>query len=641
MPPNKHPKLRLETDLSAARREKLRFGKAKHQEEPLLSRPRRQKKTIVPTGTQRMPVYPSSLVLKQTDLSAQQQEHPQQQSQSLSQVSAEHADHTVYAQKVNDHRPPKTAVSAVHKKNPKLHQKIHQATAAPKLRFDREERSGNAVKSVLGEKLPVFVSNLAAAGAHQLIAEHEEDNVGVQSAHETEQTAETLIHSAANGQYSQKLKKSTQAEQLSASSDRTANSGQFRYQRKKEEYASNPLSRWYQRQAIKKEYAASRAGKAGQAASGHAAEKTSQTTKKAGDLVQKLTEFCASHKRILLIILIGVLVVMAVSGMFSSCSAMWSSSGQIVLATSFTAEDEDILGTEEDYKELESKLRDKIANIETTNPGYDEYRYFLDEIGHDPYVLASYLTVVYEDYTRGEVQGELARLLEEQYELKLETVIEQRSVTTTNPDGTTTTTYYDYKILNVTLINHTLEAVVDGLMDADQKERYEVLLEMKGNRPYLFGDDNYLSPGDDTGEAGESVDYDIPGEALTDTAFANMIKEAEKYLDYPYVWGGSSPSTSFDCSGFVSWVINNCGNGWDVGRLTANGLKNYCEPVSSSEAKPGDLIFFEGTYDTVGASHVGIYVGNNMMIHCGDPISYTRIDTNYWKQHFYGFGRIP
>ena len=213
---------------------------------------------------------------------------------------------------------------------------------------------------------------------------------------------------------------------------------------------------------------------------------------------------------------------------------MWSSSGQIVLATSFTAEDEDILGTEEDYKELESKLRDKIANVETTNPGYDEYRYFLDEIGHDPYVLASYLTVVYEDYTRGEVQGELARLLEKQYELRLETVIEQRSVTTTNPDGTTTTTYYDYKVLNVTLINHTLEAVVDGLMDADQKERYEVLLETKGNRPYLFGGDSYLSPGDPTGEAGESIDYDIPGEALTDTAFANMIKEAEKYLDYPY-----------------------------------------------------------------------------------------------------------
>lgn len=639
MPPNKHPKLRLETDLSAARKEKLRFGKAKHQEEPPLSRPCRQKKTIVPAGRQELPVYPSISVLKQTDLPVKQQEQSQPQSESSSRISAEH---TVYAQKVNDHRSPKTAASAVHKNNPKLHRQTHQAAASPELRFDREEQSGNAVKSVLGEKLPVVVpTSLAAAGMHQSIAEHEEDNVGVEAAHETEQTAETLIQSAVNGRYSQKLKKSAQAEQLSASSDRTANSGQFKYQQKKEEYASNPISRWYQRQAIKKEYAASRAGKAGQAASGHAAEKTSQTTKKAGDLVQKLTEFCASHKRILLIILIGVLVVMAVSGMFSSCSAMWSSSGQIVLATSFTAEDEDILGTEEDYKELESKLRDKIANVETTNPGYDEYRYFLDEIGHDPYVLASYLTVVYEDYTRGEVQGELARLLEEQYELKLETVIEQRSVTTTNPDGTTTTTYYDYKILNVTLINHTLEAVVDGLMDADQKERYEVLLETKGNRPYLFGGDSYLSPGDPTGEAGESIDYDIPGEALTDTAFANMIKEAEKYLDYPYVWGGSSPSTSFDCSGFVSWVINNCGNGWDVGRLTANGLKNYCEPVSSSEAKPGDLIFFEGTYDTVGASHVGIYVGNNMMIHCGDPISYTRIDTNYWKQHFYGFGRIP
>ena len=282
----KHPKLRLETDLSAARKEKTAVWQGKTSGGTATIPTTQTEKNDCPNWYTEDAVYPSSLVLKQTDLSAQQQEHPQQQSQSLSQVSAEHADHTVYAQKVNDHRPPKTAVSAVHKKNPKLHRKIHQATAAPKLRFDREERSGNAVKSVLGEKLPVFVSNLAAAGAHQLIAEHEEDNVGVQSAHETEQTAETLIHSAANGQYSQKLKKSTQAEQLSASSDRTANSGQFRYQQKKEEYASNPLSDGTRDRQSKKSMLHQELEKPDRPLLVMPAEKTSQTTKKAGDLVQ-------------------------------------------------------------------------------------------------------------------------------------------------------------------------------------------------------------------------------------------------------------------------------------------------------------------------------------------------------------------
>ena len=204
--------------------------------------------------------------------------------------------------------------------------------------------------------------------------------------------------------------------------------------------------------------------------------------------------------------------------------------------------------------------------------------------------------------------------------------------------GNTSTVYYEYRILNVTLTNYGLGNVIaSSRLTAEQWERYKVLLETLGNRSYLFGEDVSSAPGG----GGEYTDYDIPGEALTDTAFANMVREAEKYLGYPYVWGGSSPSTSFDCSGFVSWVINNCGNGWSVGRQTANGLKNLCDIIPPSEAKPGDLIFFQGTYNTSGASHVGIYVGNGMMIHCGDPISYASIETNYWQQHFYCFGRIP
>lgn len=269
-----------------------------------------------------------------------------------------------------------------------------------------------------------------------------------------------------------------------------------------------------------------------------------------------------------------------------------------------------------------------------------EYRYDLDEINHNPYELAAYLTVKFEDYTRDEVQATLQWLFEQQYELTLTEVVEIRTRTTSSTDpetGETTTEEedYEYYILNVKLRNKGLNSVISNSgLSEDDMERYRILLQTRGNRPDIFGNDIYATPG------GEYTDYDIPGEALTDTRFANMIREAEKYLGYPYVWGGSSPSTSFDCSGFVSYVINHCGNGWSVGRLTANGLMGVCDIIPKSSAKPGDLIFFQGTYDTSGASHVGIYVGNGMMIHCGNPISYASIESNYWQQHFYCFGRI-
>lgn len=289
---------------------------------------------------------------------------------------------------------------------------------------------------------------------------------------------------------------------------------------------------------------------------------------------------------------------------------------------------------------LEAALRNKINNIERTHSGYDEYRYDLDEINHNPYELAAYLTVKFEDYTRDEVQATLQWLFEQQYELTLTEVVEIRTRTTSSTDpetGETTTEEedYEYYILNVKLRNKGLNSVISNSgLSEDDMERYRILLQTRGNRPDIFGNDIYATPG------GEYTDYDIPGEALTDTRFANMIREAEKYLGYPYVWGGSSPSTSFDCSGFVSYVINHCGNGWSVGRLTANGLMGVCDIIPKSSAKPGDLIFFQGTYDTSGASHVGIYVGNGMMIHCGNPISYASIESNYWQQHFYCFGRI-
>ena len=391
-------------------------------------------------------------------------------------------------------------------------------------------------------------------------------------------------------------------------------------------------------------YAAAKAGKNTASTTASASKGAGKATGKAAqgakNITERVTEFCTTHSKTILFVLIAGLLFMILSGMFSSCSAMFQGGTQIILGTSFTAKEEDIIGADNDYKALEAALRNKINNIERTHSGYDEYRYDLDEINHNPYELAAYLTVKFEDYTRDEVQATLQWLFEQQYELTLTEVVEIRTRTTSSTDpetGETTTEEedYEYYILNVKLRNKGLNSVISNSgLSEDDMERYRILLQTRGNRPDIFGNDIYATPG------GEYTDYDIPGEALTDTRFANMIREAEKYLGYPYVWGGSSPSTSFDCSGFVSYVINHCGNGWSVGRLTANGLMGVCDIIPKSSAKPGDLIFFQGTYDTSGASHVGIYVGNGMMIHCGNPISYASIESNYWQQHFYCFGRI-
>lgn len=550
------------------------------------------------------------------------------------------------------------AEKAVDKITPKKHRKLRQeadvsASRTAKLRFSKAKADDIPPKpSGIKRTATHAPVDTLSANVHKSISRYEDDNVGVQTAHQTELGAETAYHVADHAVYSHKLKAYDKAEKLVSKSDKANVNALFeKFKKDNPNASSNPLSRWQQKHNIKKEYAAARAGKGGKAT----AKGAEKTAKGAKSLTQKITDFCVSHKTALLWVLAIGLLFMVISGMFSSCSTMFQGGTQVVLGTSFTAEDEDILGSDEDYTALENDLRSQVDNIESTHPGYDEYRYALDEIGHNPYELASYLTVVFEDYTREEVQATLQQLFEQQYELILEeeveirTRTETRTGTRTHTDPETGETWeeeyeyeveveYEYYILNVTLRNYGLGNVIRSSgLNADQLERYEVLLETLGNRSYLFGEDVSSAPGG----GGEYTDYDIPGEALTDTAFANMIREAEKYLGYPYVWGGSSPSTSFDCSGFVSWVINNCGNGWSVGRQTANGLKNLCDIIPPSEAKPGDLIFFQGTYNTSGASHVGIYVGNGMMIHCGDPISYASIQTNYWQQHFYCFGRIP
>lgn len=526
-----------------------------------------------------------------------------------------------------------------------------------KLKSEQEVKAKkNAAASGKKGGKPKKPGNLAAdalsAKAHQSVRNADQDNnSGVEAAHFTEGSAEGAARAGSRFQYGRKLRQYKKLERLEKKADKDAVDSIFAERMKSDPQAgSNFFSRWRQKQAIKKEYAAAKAGAA-------AAENTAAGTAKAAQgtasMTEKAFQFVQSHSHIIIGIAAVGLLVLVIAGSVSSCSVLINGGGNVVLGTSYTAEDEDLKGVETDYTKLEDKLRKQIDRIETDHPGYDEYRYNLAEIGHNPYELASLLTVEFENYTRSQVQARLQSIFEAQYELKLEEKVEIRTRKETrvgysyNPITGTGHTYtyqvtvqYEYKILNVTLLNRGVDYVArnSGLTD-DQLQRYEVTLECRGNRDDLFAGIAFATP-DGAGSSGEYQDYDIPGEALTDEKFRKMITEAEKYLGYPYVWGGSSPSTSFDCSGFVSWVINHCGNGWNVGRQTANGLMGKCDIIPKSEAKPGDLIFFQKTYNTSGASHVGIYVGNGMMIHCGNPISYASIETSYWRQHYYCMGRI-
>lgn len=519
-----------------------------------------------------------------------------------------------------------------------------------KLKSEQEVKAKkNAAASGKKGGKPKKPGNLAAdalsAKAHQSVRNADQDNnSGVEAAHFTEGSAEGAARAGSRFQYGRKLRQYKKLERLEKKADKDAVDSIFAERMKSDPQAgSNFFSRWRQKQAIKKEYAAAKNTAAGTA---KAAQGTASMTEKAFQFVQ-------SHSHIIIGIVAVGLLVLVIAGSVSSCSVLINGGGNVVLGTSYTAEDEDLKGVETDYTKLEDKLRKQIDRIETDHPGYDEYRYNLAEIGHNPYELASLLTVEFENYTRSQVQARLQSIFAAQYELKLEEKVEIRTRKETrvgysyNPITGTGHTYtyqvtvqYEYKILNVTLLNRGVDYVArnSGLTD-DQLQRYEVTLECRGNRDDLFAGIAFATP-DGAGSSGEYQDYDIPGEALTDEKFRKMITEAEKYLGYPYVWGGSSPSTSFDCSGFVSWVINHCGNGWNVGRQTANGLMGKCDIIPKSEAKPGDLIFFQKTYNTSGASHVGIYVGNRMMIHCGNPISYASIETSYWRQHYYCMGRI-
>ena len=497
---------------------------------------------------------------------------------------------------------------------------------------------------------------VASAKAHEKISRSNEDqNVGTEAANRGVEFMGVGARNVRNAHYSRKLHEKVKHSKNSENNkmENTGN-GQQATAGTKATTSSNAASKEQQRKQLQREMMKSAEKKKSAESAGKAGKKGAD---KAGDLMEKVWEFLlkviSENPGLFLIILVIGILLLIISASMSSCSMMVSSLQNASVSSSYTADDNEILEVDAYYTDLETDLREEVNSIETDYPGYDEYNYTLDEIGHNPYQLAAVLTVLYEDYTFSEVQGMLHTIFDAQYELTVDAVVETRTRTETRI-GTRQVwdavalayviefyTYeveveYEYYILNVTLTNTPMDEVIRAIgLTEDQIARYRLLVETYGNKQHLFGGDIYgvVNPGD-------YQDYSIPPEHLTDQQFANMIRCAEQFLGYPYVWGGSSPQTSFDCSGFVSYVINNCNNGWSVGRQSANGLLGLCTRVSESDAKPGDLIFFQGTYNTSGASHVGIYVGNGMMIHCGNPIQYTSINTTYWRQHFYTFGRI-
>ena len=520
---------------------------------------------------------------------------------------------------------------------------VDPGTGKVTTRLKFEEIDKKKPPSKLAHAVRDAPGNTVLAAAHREIGKDEDDNVGVQSAHKLEETAETGGRMAQSAYRSHKLKpyrKAAVAEHRLEKAN--VNALYHKSLRENPQLASNPLSRLRQKQAIKKQYAAAK--RAGQTAgtAGKTAGNTAKAAKTAAQKGGQAAGFLWRHKKGSLIVIALFLIVCLLLNSLSSCSVLLQGGLSGLAGSTYPAKDSDMLGAEDAYAEMEADLQYELDHYESLHSGYDEYHYDLDEIKHDPYVLVSILTAYHQgEWTLDEVQGTLAMLFEKQYILtervEVETRYRTETDTWTDEEGNShTDTYevpYDYYICYVTLENFDLSHVPVYIMNEEQLSLYAVYMSTLGNRPDLFAGHPNAAGREDY------LDYDVPPEALEDETFAAMLQEAEKYLGFPYVWGGSSPSTSFDCSGFVSWVINH--SGWDVGRLGAQGLCDICTPVSAANARPGDLIFFKGTYDTPGVSHCGIYVGNSMMIHCGDPISYANINSSYWQSHFYTFGRLP
>ena len=556
--------------------------------------------------------------------------------------------------------PKKSKVEQSVPKKQKLKQDADKAAEKSQhLRFGKAEITPDeASRMTKQQKRAMYAAAAARSAAHREIDQYEDDNVGTQALSEGEKAAETT-HDISKSRYARKLKK--KAKMQGKKRARTAKSSVQKPPAAQDagasgtgEGSSNWLSRWKQRQEIRKShYAAAHSGTAAQTAGGKAVSNGTTAAKSGMEqvidkgksvvstAVNGIANFAKSNAHVLLIVGVFLLLLLLVMSAFSSCSILFSGTTQVSGQTIYTAEDRDIRGAETDYKKLEKELDKKIKRTPADHPGYDEYRYHLDAIEHDPWQLTSFLTTLYDDYTRSEVQAKLKETFAKQYKLTTWVEVQTRYRTVVMIDIFTGIPYtvqvpYEYRIFHTKLVNKGLEVVIREELDNDQWKRYEIFQDTLGGRPYLFN--GGLPPGGSDGSGTPGIDYQVPAEALTDSEFAAIYKEAQKYVGTPYVWGGSTPETGFDCSGYVCWVYNQ--NGYNVGRTTANGLWNKSQHISEAEAKPGDLVFFEGTYDTPGKSHVGIYLGNGKMVSAGDPIKYADIHSSYWQKYLSGFGRL-
>ena len=557
--------------------------------------------------------------------------------------------------------PKKSKVEQSVPKKQKLKQDADKAAEKSQhLRFGKAEITPDeASRMTKQQKRAMYAAAAARSAAHREIDQYEDDNVGTQALSEGEKAAGN-VRDISKSRYARKLKKKAKMQgkkgaKTAKSSPQKPTAAQDAGASGTGEGSSNWLSRWKQRQEIRKShYAAARSGTAAQTAGGQKAASSGVPAAKSSmeqvidkgksvvsTAVNGIANFAKSNAHVLLIVGVFLLLLLLVMSAFSSCSILFSGTTQVSGQTIYTAEDRDIRGAETDYKKLEKELDKKIKRTPTDHPGYDEYRYHLDAIEHDPWQLTSFLTTLYDDYTRSEVQAKLKETFAKQYKLTTWVEVQTRYRTVVMIDIFTGIPYtvqvpYEYRIFHTKLVNKGLEVVIREELDNDQWKRYEIFQDTLGGRPYLFN--GGLPPGGSDGSGAPGIDYTVPAEALTDEEFAAIYKEAQKYVGTPYVWGGSTPDTGFDCSGYVCWVYNQ--NGYDVGRTTANGLWNKSQHISEAEAKPGDLVFFEGTYDTPGKSHVGIYLGNGMMVSAGDPIKYANIHSSYWQKYLSGFGRL-
>ena len=533
------------------------------------------------------------------------------------------------------------------------------AEKAQHLRFGKAEITPDeASRMTKQQKRAMYAAAAARSAVHREIDQYEDDNVGMQALSEGEKAAETA-HDISKSRYARKLKKKAKMQgkkgaKTAKSSPQKPTAAQDAGASCTGEGGSNWLSRWRQKQDIRQSYyAAAHSGTAAQTAGGKAVSNGTTAAKSGMEqvidkgrsvvstAVNGIANFAKSNAHVLLIVGVFLLLLMLVMSAFSSCSILFSGTTQVSGQTIYTAEDRDIRGAETDYKKLEKELDKKIKRTPTDHPGYDEYRYHLDAIEHDPWQLTSFLTTLYDDYTRSEVQAKLKETFAKQYKLTTWVEVQTRYRTVVMIDIFTGIPYtvqvpYEYRIFHTKLVNKGLEVVIREELNNDQWKRYEIFQDTLGGRPYLFN--GGLPPGGSDGSGTPGIDYQVPAEALTDEEFSKIYAEAKKYVGTPYVWGGSTPETGFDCSGYVCWVYNQ--NGYDVGRTTANGLWNKSQHISEAEAKPGDLVFFKGTYDTPGMSHTGIYLGNGMMVSAGDPIKYANIHSSYWEKHLAGFGRL-